>query len=207
MPAGTLDDVVDKAGPILDFYLAITGSAIGTRAQAALTGDKEAQSSIIAAGKGAQLMRDLFKDIPAVLQTDIMSEVMRDPKLLALMLRRPPSDAEKFRVGTMIKNSLTRAGFFVPQTVTPSTIRESVEEIQAPENIPLEQSALPPVPVAQVQPRQAMPQIAAAPPAPSIQPAPIRPTSSPSGPVDRNRFVAAFPEDRDLVQGIGSLMS
>jgi hypothetical protein len=204
--AGTLDDVVDKAGPILDFYLAITGSAIGTRAQAALTGGQGGTGSIIAAGKGAQLMRDLFKDIPAVLQTDVMSEVMRDPKLLALMLRKPPSDVEKFRVGTMIKNSLARAGFLVPQTVTPSTIRESVEEIQAPENIPLEQSALPQVPVARAQPRQVLPPIAAAPPAPSTQPAPIKPTTTASGPVDRNRFAALFPEDKDLIQGIGSLM-
>jgi hypothetical protein len=36
--------------------------------------------------------------------------------------------------------------------------------------------------------------------------APPPPPPAASGPVDRRRFAAMFPEDRSLIEGIGSLM-
>ena len=76
-----------------------------------------------------------------------------------------------------------------------STMRESVEEIQAPEKYSARQSALPPVPVAQVQPRAKNHAIADCMPIrgarSSILPAPDSdPPASASGPVDRNQVLS-----------------
>jgi hypothetical protein len=91
---GSMDELVERAGPILDFYLSITGSAIGTRAQALVTGGNAGPGSLIAAGRGAETMRKLFSEIPAALQTDVMSELMRNPEMLATMMRRPRNERE-----------------------------------------------------------------------------------------------------------------
>ena len=71
------------------------------------------------------------------------------------------------------------------------------EEYETPEQAPAVQPPLPnPVPPAPATPQQQPPPQGAAPPPQAVVS---------SGPVDRAKFAALFPEDRELM-GIGSLM-
>jgi len=106
---GTLDELVEKAGPILDMYLAITGSVIGTSAQRAL-GMEGGPGSLIAAGAGAKAMRKLFEDMPESAKIDVMTEVMQNPKLLANLMRVPKTDTEKGRIARSIGEIFTEMG-------------------------------------------------------------------------------------------------
>ena len=190
----------------------ILGASFGGVAQKKLqdllgtVGIQGVRGGLVAESAGSEMLQKLLLKSPEIKTTNIMVNLMNDPKALGAMLRKLKDEND---LNTQMKKLETVFSILARSTGRriPFVIREGQAEEQVELPAPDQQSALPPVPVAQVQPRQAMPQIAASPPAPSIQPAPIRPTTSSTRPVDRNRFVAAFPEDRDLVQGIGSLMS
>ena len=230
--AGRMDELVERAGPILDFYLSITGSAIGTRAQALVTGGNAGPGSLIAAGRGADTMRKLFSEIPAALQTDVMSELMRNPELLAAMMRRPRNERESLRLVERMRNLLVDGGFVSPaRRALPGIVRETGRDRFEPPAAP----AAPAIPAPDARPTVPLPppppptqqgSVMPPPPAPTrgggaaatapIQraAAPQAPPPSPSGPVDRGRFAAFFPFDptTDLIRqqaasgGIGSLM-
>jgi hypothetical protein len=226
---GSMDELVERAGPILDFYLSITGSAIGTRAQALVTGGNAGPGSLIAAGRGAETMRKLFSEIPAALQTDVMSELMRNPELLAAMMRRPRNERESMRLAERMRNLLVDGGFVSPaRRALPGIVRETGRDRFEPPAAP----AAPAIPAPDARPTVPLPpptqqgSVMPPPPAPTrgggaaatapIQraAAPQAPPPSPSGPVDRARFAAFFPNDptTDLIRqqaasgGIGSLM-
>ena len=208
--AGNIGELVDRAGPLLDFYLGITGSAIGTRAQRIITGGKSGPGALIAAGQGAETMRRIFADIPAALQTDVMSELMSNPTLLAAMMRKPRSNKEYVRLTERVGNILKDLGFSPLRRELPSVPREIDDEIEKetivvpPSN---QQGALNTV--------VAKPPISAATvPAPSLVPQNVSPVNQapvqPSGPVDRTRYAALFPNDSAtqlINSGIGSLGS
>ena len=86
--ADLLGESFEEAKPILDFGLAIMGSAIGTRAEALLPGSATGPGSIIAAAKGAQAKRNIFLKIPQSQKMLFTAQLLQDPKLLAKMLRR-----------------------------------------------------------------------------------------------------------------------
>jgi hypothetical protein len=234
--AGSMDELVERAGPILDFYLSITGSAIGTRAQSLITGGTSGPGSLIAAGRGAETMRKLFSEIPAALQTDVMSELMRNPELLAAMMRRPRNERESLRLVERMRNLLVDGGFVAPaRRALPGIVRETSRDRFEPPAVPAAPAmpapdAPPTVPVAPppnipppnqrgslTPPRAPAPTggggAAATAPIQSAA-APQAPPPPPSGPVDRARFAAFFPNDSttDLIRqqaassGIGSLM-
>jgi hypothetical protein len=224
--AGRMDELVERAGPILDFYLSITGSAIGTRAQALVTGGNAGPGSLIAAGRGAETMRKLFSEIPAALQTDVMSELMRNPEMLAAMMRRPRNERESMQLAQRMQQLLVDGGFIAPaRRALPGTIREIGRDRFEPPPVP----AAPPSPIPDTPPSvQDLPgpdqrgSLTPPPPVPTrsgaAAPATIQraaaPAAPPSGPVDRARFAAFFPNDptTDLIRqqaasgGIGSLM-
>jgi hypothetical protein len=209
--SGEIGELVERAGPILDFYLGITGSALGTRAQSIMTGGQAGPGALIAAGKGAETMRKIFADIPASMQTDVMSELMRNPELLAAMMRKPRGDKERMRLAQRVGDLLTNLGFVTPaRRAAPSVIRETDES--------QEQFVIPPAAVPSPDDEAALVPPAPAPtptqvtqaPSPVPQPpAAASPASNvPSGPVDRTRFAALFPNDsaaQMIRQGIGSL--
>jgi len=125
--AGTLD-TIEQAGPILDFYLRVTGSALGTRMQALIPGQTGA-GALVAAGAGSKALRRIFQDIPASMKTDVMTEVMSNPKLLATLLKKAQTEPEKLKLSKRLGQLFTEAGFFVTggrQTIirgAPSAIR------------------------------------------------------------------------------------
>ena len=207
--AGNIGELVDRAGPLLDFYLGITGSAIGTRAQRIFTGGQSGPGALIAAGQGAETMRRIFADIPAALQTDVMSELMANPTLLAAMMRKPRSNKEYVRLTERVGNILKDLGFSPLRRELPSVPREIDDEIEK-ETIVLppsdQQGSMNTVP-------QVNPTRTATVPAPSFVPQNVSPVNQapvqPSGPVDRTRYAAMFPNDSAsalIKQGIGSMM-
>ena len=212
--AGDIGELVDRAGPLLDFYLGITGSALGTRAQRIFTGGASGPGALIAAGQGAETMRRIFSDIPAALQTDVMSELMGNPALLAAMMRKPRSDKEYIRLSTRVGDLLKDLGFSPVRRELPAVPRELDDEDDKAQNELKQnlkntrpdnnqQGSLIPPPIVPTlgggtAPRSVQ-QASAAPMGPNIQT---------SGPVDRTRYAALFPNDSTtqlLKSGIGSL--
>jgi len=109
---GNLITDFESAKPILDFALGISGSAIGTRSQSFLTGGQSGPGSIIAAGKGAEAMRNIFLKMPASSRLMFTSQLLQDPKLLAKMMRTyGDTDASTTGVVNAVKEWLSTNGF------------------------------------------------------------------------------------------------
>ena len=103
---------LEKAKPLLDFALGVTGSAIGTKSQAMLTGGQGGPGSIIAAGKGAEALRNIALRIPESKKLMFTAELLQDPILLAKMLRTYKADP-KNQMGMInsLKNYVENKGF------------------------------------------------------------------------------------------------
>jgi len=181
--------------------------------QKVFTGGSAGPGAITAASKGADTMRNIFADIPAALQTDVMSEIMRNPELLAAMMRKPRTDAIGARLRGYIGDTLKKGGFKPVRSILPGTgreIREEVDQMLAPDAFapPSEQQNMPPNnQQGALNPPVLNPTQNSGPALGPVNPPPaaVKTASQGSGPVDRTKFAALFPEDRELL-GIGSLM-
>ena len=235
--AGKLNDpdFAAQAGPIMDFYVGILGSAAGTRTFSAIGGEGPGQIS--AAGVGARELRRLINDLPQSKRLEAIDMVFADPELTAALMMRPSTKAGLKRQYERILRLFAERGFVAATSGQPGITRETFEEEDrgtgapymgfpglpesrpdveqqlrqrlqeenlrnAPPNLPPpdQQGAL-------VPPAQRPTQGSGAVPSPvqQVSAAPQRPPMQSSGPVDRTRFAALFPEDRELL-GIGSLM-
>ena len=199
--AGTLE-TVERAGPIIDFYLRVTGSALGTRMQGLIPGDTGA-GSLVAAGAGSKALRRIFDDLPASMKTDVMTEVMENPKLLATLLRKAKTEPEKLKLSKRLGQLFTEAGFFVTggrQTFirgAPSAIRaietEEYDPTAQDETIgdqssvePSIQEGIPTTQVASSQPFLS---------GLNTAPAGGGGSSAASAPTDRTKYASLFPDD------------
>lgn len=217
--AGMLGENFEEAKPILDFALAVSGSAIGTKSQSLLTGGTGGPGSIIAAGKGAEAMRNIFLRMPQNQRMLFTAELLQDPKLMATMLREYGSGDQKKGVVQSVLDWLKTNGFSVaPRRAFSTSVqgdREPTSEQFDPgtfkRKLPSndQQGAVAPAPRPPVQrPSPVGPPTtqASAVPSPSPDPAPVN-----TGPVDRTRYAALFPNDMASgmirqSQGIGSLI-
>ena len=208
---GTIDDIVEQAGPMLDFYLRVTGSNLGAKASGILGGGG---GDLIARSAGSKIMRQAFEDVPEAFQVDVMTKMMQDPEFLAAMLRRGATEREKLnianRAASMVYDFIGRP----VRRVTPSVGRETMEDeveqptpepqasVQTPQQNLMAQRFARSTPT-QIQPRPAAP-------AP-VAPAPAPPQGA-ANPQQRQQLAAMFPND-PLLQaaggrgGIGSLFS
>ena len=200
---GNLVDIAKELGPMVDFYVSIAGSAAGTRAYNLLVGGS-GPGAITAAGRGQQFLRDVFSKVPESMKMDVMGELMANPRLLGDLLSKPKTERERLATLASIKSQFIELGFIRPvRREAGSAIRETDEEVEQQTFTVPEQ---PPVPVT-----QAPPAVAPAPQVPAQASAiPTLNLVSASPPpqgstVDRSRFAALFPEDRALIEGIGSL--
>jgi len=109
---GKLGEVIEGTGAIMDFYLRITGSAIGTRLQGLVFGG-QGPGSLVAAGAGSKALRNLFNSIPESMKTDVMTEVMENPQLLATLLRKTKDQQQKQNIASKLKKILAKAGYIV----------------------------------------------------------------------------------------------
>ena len=215
--AADVEGLMGQLGPSADLILSVLGSSAGTRLQQLLPGDS-GTGTLIAAGRGAETFRtaykEVFKSVPNTLKLDLLKDIISDPEMLAITLRKGKTDREKARIGARIAEYLVDKGFASPvRRAIPGFVTEddSVQpEPQAPleeriEDLIGEQSSVAPT----AMPAAPPPQIPTQPVAPptttlaSVAPTPPPPTGG--GQVDRSRFAALFPEDRALIEGIGSL--
>ena len=205
-------DFAKEAGPILDFYYGIGGSALGTRAYGLLTGGQAGPGSIMAAGVGARTVREYLQELPLTKRLEAIELSFLDPQLTAQLLKKPKTERDRKRVSDTILNILTKTFGNVGRQGIPIAVPKVGEAITPEGDAAKERFQLKERQLQEMQQRGA----------PMIQPqiAPVNQTS-PSLPnigtqaqiappvqnqrVDRRRFAALFPEDADLVQGIGSL--
>lgn len=119
---------LEKAKPLLDFALGVTGSAIGTKSQAMLTGGTGGPGSIIAAGKGAEALRNIALRIPESKRLMFTAELLQDPILLAKMLRTYKADP-KNQMGMInsLKNYVENKGFVTLPMKTFTATRPSAQ--------------------------------------------------------------------------------
>ncbi len=212
------DNFLADTGPMVDFYLRVAGSNMGQRVSGMIGSD---QNTLIAAGAGSKALRRvygrIFKEIPASLKGKVVVELFEDPQLLADMLENPRNDAQALNLAKRLSAKFKELGFggvvtegaaSIGRRSAPfvgSSAAEDEDNYDVPEVI--EESSVrpttvqPPLPT----PPAAQPTTALASAAP-VQPQPVAPPPVASGSVDRSRFAAMFPEDRDLILGIGSLM-
>jgi hypothetical protein len=202
-----LGDIAETVGPMMDFYLRVVGSSIGTRAQRLLPGDTGG-ASLIAGGAGSKAFRTayakIFSSIPESMKMDVMTQMMRDPDLLAVMLKKGRTDRERSAIGSRLTDLLVEKGL-VPagraaanfgRRALPGIVRERDESIQR--EIQQLESELPPndqqgafvPPPVQQRPSPVVSPTTQASAVPSPAPAPVN-----SGPVDRTRYAALFPND------------
>jgi len=206
-PANLFDATFDEAKPIMDFAVSIGGSAVGTRSQALLTGDATGPGSIIAAGRGAQLARDLFLRMPQITKKIFLADLLQNPQLLAKMLREYGDGKQSKGVFNAVKSYLIKNGYVdAPRRIGVSVLPEDevseegafVEEkveveppvtettpVPAP-NRTIVQSR-PPINISQVTPSAPVPT-----PTPQAQ---AQPSSGPTDPNTRARYASLFPND------------
>ena len=99
---GNLVNIAKELGPVVDFYVSIAGSAAGTRAYNALVGGS-GPGAITAAGRGQEFLRQVFSKVPESLKMDVMGELMSNPKLLADLMRKTPTQRQKTALLSSIK--------------------------------------------------------------------------------------------------------
>jgi hypothetical protein len=152
--------------------------------------------------------------LPASLKMDIIQTVSQDPKLLADVLRRGQSEEQKITliqelVKAFVDNGIMSSIRRAPPVLQTYISDEEEADLTAPPPAAPEPQALPTLPPQEAPVPTAPPPtqgVGAAPsPVPLSSAVPQRPPIQSSGPVDRARFAALFPEDRELL-GIGSLM-
>jgi len=218
-------DFVTKAGPMVDFYAGIIGSAVGSSvyssARGLLPGNLQS-GQLAATTAGQKLIRNIFLNVPALQKMDMLDEVFMDAELVSKLLRKPqnPQDAERARIsfGESLKEMLFTKG----TEMIPFVGREAFEEDDNTTNAPYlgapgfpeskrrnqeqyidriqrnlppndQQGAVAPAPQPPVQrPSPVATPTTQASAVPSPSPAP-EPASS--GPVDRTRYAALFPND------------
>ncbi len=218
-------DFMASAGPIVDFYVGVLGSAAGSRAFAAVGG--QGPGVISASGVGTRELRKFMLELPATAKLRAIDLMFTDPALIAALMQKPGTAASKKRGVQKIIGMLQDKLFNNTVTMAPYVVRETFEEEDRGLNSPLAEDPEVEIPALQERlnqqiQQQNMPpnnqQGALNPPVqtptpnsgPALgpvnpQPAAVQTASQGSGPVDRAKFAALFPEDRELL-GIGSLM-
>ena len=185
-------------------------------------GDVGIGGGVVAGSVGAELGPRMFLTGPETLVVNRMSQILQDPRLLSIAIKEVSTVSELNKNLSMMAELMGNVGARqVPKinrdinsdksVLAPNEEPDysNVKSFGKPLSVPTAdpQSAVPvPVrlpPVERMQlPSQQMQQ---APRTVAPQPLQAAPQVAASGPVDRERFAALFPEDRDLMSGIGSL--
>tara|TARA_R100000655_G_scaffold17517_5_gene37347 strand:- start:95 stop:4318 length:4224 start_codon:yes stop_codon:yes gene_type:complete len=199
--------LLGQLGPGADLILSVLGSSVGTRFQQMFTGGGSG-AQLIAAGRGASAFRDTYRSVmlntPNLLKMDLLKDIIQDPQLLVTALRKGKNPQENRAVMQYVLDFMAKKGYItgvqLPRaagvTLEPGPMIPPVSEEEeatttnvqpiTPQNQPVQtRPGPPPSNISQV--------------SPSLNPVPN------TQPVNRQRFAALFPEDRALIEGIGSL--
>ena len=201
------------------FWLRIGGATAGTAAQQQLKkflNMPQMSGGLIAEQTGSEMVQKFLLRGPETQRIKIMTEMFSNPKFLAEMMKEIRDKEMKDKTVKTIEAIMAPVARQVGRRV-PIGLRATDEAITEEYEAP-EQAAPPPPPVRQptlppanqqgalVPPARLPTQGSGAAPSPTqfASATPQSPPSTPSGTVDRARFAALFPEDRDLM-GIASL--
>ena len=219
-------DYMVSAGPMVEFYIGVLGSAAGTQAFRAVGGT--GPGAISASSVGARELRKFMLELPQVAKLRAIDLMFTDPSLIAALMQKPGTAAGNDRLYTRITKMLSDKLFNVSASMAPYVVREGAEEEDRGIGSPLAEDPSVEIPALQQRlqnqtqqqvsppsniqgptnpPNVAPTAMGGSAPSPALQ-APAaqqRPPVNQSGPVDRAKFAALFPEDRELM-GIGSLM-
>ena len=218
---GKLNDpeFVAQAGPIVDFYTSIAGSALGTKMGSTLMGGQTGPGALKMAQSGSTMTKDILMRIPASKKLELLELTFLNPDLTVSLMAKPQNQKDKSRVFSKVNRFLQEQFGIRGAAMQPFLLREGAEEEDTGTGVSEEEflnpigdqtsvnpSLIPqPVPT----PPAAQPTTAMASAAP-VQPQPPAPPPVASGPVDRSRYAALFPGDiaSSMIrqQGIGSLM-
>ena len=211
----------EEAKPLLDFALAISGSAIGTKTQKIISGGESGPGALIAAGKGAEAMRNIFLRMPRTQRMMFTADLLQDPRLLAKMLRKYGQGEQSRGVAGAIFDYLKKQGYVsLPRRAYAVSGDDELTDTEDDSFDPMQPNVEPPEPVVTAPtdeeaslniPAQAPTLPVGTAPSPSFQlaSASLPQTTPQSGPVNRARYAAMFPNDPAsalIRQGIGSMM-
>ena len=206
-PSNLFDVAFEEAKPIMDFAVSIGGSAVGTRSQALLTGDATGPGSIIAAGRGAQLARDLFIRMPSLTKKLFLADLLQNPKLLAKMLREYGEGKQSTGVYNALKSYLIKNGYVdTPRRIGVATLPEDdfseegslIEDEVKVEQPPVDITPTPPEvdtnrAIVQSGPPINLSQVTSPAPIPTTQQA--QPQMGSPDPNLRTKYASLFPDD------------
>lgn len=123
---GNIEQLAAEAGPMLDFFLRVSGATLGARASEAM-GNRQ---TIVAAGAGSRAIRNVAYNLPLAMQMDVMKEFMENPEMLATWLTKFKGTEAGAREG--ILNSamtyLQRMGINIFRRPASGVGREATEE-------------------------------------------------------------------------------
>ena len=202
-------DFVASAGPLIEFYVGMLGSAAGSQAFKAAGGS--GPGVISATGIGARELRKFMLQLPQTAKLRAIDMIFTDAALTAALMQRPGTEGGKEKLYARIVGYLNDKLFNVSTSMSPFVVREGFEEEDRGIDSPLAEDTNVEIPALRERLQQQPPAPATAPQQPPAT-APATPQQPPalpvasSGPVDRAKFAALFPEDRELM-GIGSLMA
>ena len=196
------------------FYIRIAGATFGAAAQNQLKkflGMPQMSGGLIAEQTGSDLVQRVLLRGPETQRLKVMTEMFSNPKLLASMMKeindKKNADNAMSALEKVFEPLARQTGRRLPIGIRP-TIEEEYTPPE-PQNRPMNlQQNLPPNnqqgalnPPVQTPTQNSGPALGPVNPPPAA----VQTASQGSGPVDRTKFAALFPEDRELL-GIGSLM-
>jgi len=189
------------------FYVKVGGATLGAYLQNKmkdLLGLPQMSGGLIAEQTGSELVQRVLLRGPESQRLKIMTEMFSNPELLQKMMQeinnKKQADALMGAVAKFFEPLARQTGRRLPIAIRALSEEEDYEPSPPPQPVSPPRAMNPPA--------QAIPTPSRGPAPRPVQPppAPISAAPQPSGQVDRARFAALFPEDRDLIAGIGSLM-
>lgn len=117
-----LEDVIQGADIMGELVMRVVGSKIGTAATSGGPG------SLIAASAGSKAIRQIFDQMPMLAARNLMEEGLRNPQLMAQLLRRGKSQREKLLYARRLHSYLMAAGYNYLPSAFPTDAQLQAEE-------------------------------------------------------------------------------
>jgi len=103
-----LDEVMRNPDAMFDLVLSVAGAKLGSAM--GQIGPVTGQHGLIAAGRGASYARQVLGKVPKARIKDVLMEAANNPEFAAMLLEKPSTTKEAFRVSKQINAYLLQAG-------------------------------------------------------------------------------------------------
>jgi len=102
------EQLLGEVGPLFEFFLAISGSALGTNVGKTLTGGSPGPGSIIMASQGKNFLRNMLLKLPASEKLNLTTELFTNKQLFLNFLKQPKNEKEKLQIEKNIISILSK---------------------------------------------------------------------------------------------------